>query len=54
MNLWIKIVLYFILSLIILVLPMAIYSFTGQYSLIYFTVALLLSAFIALKLGKVF
>jgi hypothetical protein len=54
MKIWIKVVLYFLLSLIIMVLPMALYSFTETHSQWYFVGAFLLSALVALKLGKVF
>jgi hypothetical protein len=50
---WLKAGLYFILALIIMVLPYFIYSMTEEYSLLYFSGALLLSGLLSLKLAKI-
>ncbi len=53
MNNWLKVVLYFLLALVIMILPFFLYSMTDEYSLLYFTGAFLLSGMLALKLAKV-
>jgi hypothetical protein len=54
MKNWLKIIAYFILAFIILIIPMALYSFTENNSMLYSFGAFVLSGLIALKLGKVF